>query len=318
MGERGLALKNLFSYRSLVHAVAGATGSSVAITTFYPFETARTRLQVDDQRKAQYSPAVIAEIFEEEGLRGVYRGWFPVVTSIYCSNFVYFYVFNGLKAIVYGPQSNPTAAKDLLLGLIAGATNVLLTTPLWVANTRLKLQGIKWKTRNDNQKAKHPHYKGIFDCLNKIVTQDGVPALWSGTVASLMLTSNPAVHFMVYDALKRYLQKRLGGKQLSSGVIFVVGALAKLVATFVTYPLQVVQARLRAGQNKTGRGVMAMIQILREIIRAHGLLGVYKGLEAKLTQTILMAALMFLTYEKIASNVFRIMHSQMANGQVKV
>ena len=51
---------------------------------------------------------------------------------------------------------------------------------------------------------------------------------------------------------------------------------------------------------------------------AHGLLGVYKGLEAKLTQTILMAALMFLTYEKIASNVFRIMHSQMANGRVKV
>ena len=52
----------------------------------------------------------------------------------------------------------------------------------------------------------------VLDCLNKIVTQDGVPALWSGTVASLMLTSNPAVHFMVYDALKRYLQKRLGGK----------------------------------------------------------------------------------------------------------
>ena len=50
---------------------------------------------------------------------------------------------------------------------------------------------------------------------------------------------------------------------------------------------------------------------------AHGPLGVYKGLEAKLTQTILMAALMFLTYEKIASSVFRIMRSQMANGRVR-
>ena len=33
----------------------------------------------------------------------------------------------------------------------------------------------------------------------------------------------------------------------------------------------------------------------------------YKGLEAKLTQTVLMSALMFLTYEKIAAFVFSIM-----------
>ena len=52
----------------------------------------------------------------------------------------------------------------------------------------------------------------VTDCLSKIVRQEGVGALWSGTVASLMLTTNPAVHFMVYEALKRYLQKRLGGK----------------------------------------------------------------------------------------------------------
>ena len=64
--------------------------------------------------------------------RGVYRGWFPVVTSIYCSNFVYFYVFNGLKAIVYGPQSNPTAAKDLLLGLIAGILHCCHTLTVYI------------------------------------------------------------------------------------------------------------------------------------------------------------------------------------------
>ena len=41
--------------------------------------------------------------------------------------------------------------------------------------------------------------------------------------------------------------------------------------------------------------------------RTRGLLGMYKGLEAKLTQTVLMSALMFLTYEKIAAFVFSIM-----------
>ena len=45
--------------------------------------------------------------------------------------------------------------------------------------------------------------------------------------------------------------------------------------------------------------------------RKSGLKGMYKGLEAKLTQTVLMAALMFFTYEKIARLVFRIMRAEM-------
>lgn len=35
--------------------------------------------------------------------------------------------------------------------------------------------------------------------------------------------------------------------------------------------------------------------------------GLYKGMEAKLWQTVLTAALMFLAYEKISSFVFRLL-----------
>ena len=41
--------------------------------------------------------------------------------------------------------------------------------------------------------------------------------------------------------------------------------------------------------------------------RKYGMLGLFKGLEAKLLQTVLTAALMFLLYEKIASSTFRVM-----------
>lgn len=51
---------------------------------------------------------------------GLYRGWFPVVTSVCCSNFVYFYTFNGLKALAYKGGAKPYPAKDLLLGFVAG------------------------------------------------------------------------------------------------------------------------------------------------------------------------------------------------------
>lgn len=41
--------------------------------------------------------------------------------------------------------------------------------------------------------------------------------------------------------------------------------------------------------------------------RRFGLVGLYKGLEAKLLQTVLTAALMFLVYEKIAAATFTVM-----------
>lgn len=54
------------------------------------------------------------------GSVGVYRGWFPVMISVCCSNFVYFYVFNGLKAIAYKDAAKPYPVKDLLLAFFAG------------------------------------------------------------------------------------------------------------------------------------------------------------------------------------------------------
>ena len=41
--------------------------------------------------------------------------------------------------------------------------------------------------------------------------------------------------------------------------------------------------------------------------RREGFLGLYRGMEAKLVQTVMTAALMFLCYEKIAAFIFRVM-----------
>lgn len=41
--------------------------------------------------------------------------------------------------------------------------------------------------------------------------------------------------------------------------------------------------------------------------RRFGIIGLYKGLEAKLLQTVLTAALMFLVYEKLVAATFTVM-----------
>lgn len=305
-----LELQDIVSYRNLVHAVAGATGSSVAITVFYPLDVARTRLQVDDGHRSKLSAFVIKDIVNEEGFAGIYRGLLPVVTSVCCSQFVYFYVFNGLKAVAYKDGAKPYPTKDLILAFLAGVVNVLMTTPLWVANTRLKLQGTKLKTEVDSNGSCSPrvqrtHYSGLVDAMKKIYAAEGISGLWRSTVPSAVLAINPAIQFMVYEALKRRLQTAFQSQELSVTLYFVMGALAKTAATFVTYPIQLVQSRLRAGQGKDG-----MMQCIQQLIRSRGWLGMYRGLEAKLTQTVATAAMMFLIYEKIAATVFRVMRVQ--------
>lgn len=299
------AFWNVFSYSNLVHAVAGAVGSVVSMTVFFPLDTARTRLQVDDKRKAKHSPVIIAEIVKEEGFTSLYRGLVPVVSTLCCSNFVYFYTYNSLKAVVLGDGVKPDPFKDLTFAYIAGVVNVLVTTPLWVVNTRLKLQGIKFETekyRGD----KRVRYKGVLDCLIKIIQQEGVSTLWNGTRPSVILASNPAIQFMVYETIKRYFQHRLQQKDLSGFLYFIIGAIAKTAATIATYPLQIIQSRMRAGCDKEDQS-KGVWQSLLDILRQHGFKGLYKGLEAKLLQTVLTAALMFLVYEKLAALTFRIM-----------
>lgn len=94
--------------------------------------------------------------------------------------------------------------------------------------------------------------------------------------SSLMLVSNPTINFVVYDKVKQVIDnhaKSAGRKYLTSFEIFMtgtlnelndwflfclpscshwVGAIAKALATILTYPIQVAQSRQRANKDKKG------------------------------------------------------------------
>ncbi|XP_026180854.1 peroxisomal membrane protein PMP34 [Mastacembelus armatus] len=307
MSGKGGSAVGLLSYETLVHAVAGAVGSATAMTVFFPLDTAKSRLQVDEKRKSNSTPIILAEIAKEEGFQSLYRGWLPVISSLCCSNFVYFYTFNSLKKLTASGRGKSRPGKDLLIGIAAGVVNVIMTTPMWVVNTRLKLQGAKFR----NERLHQTHYRGMFDAFSQIMANEGIGTLWNGTLPSLILVLNPAVQFMFYEAMKRKAGR--GGRKISSAEIFLIGAIAKAIATTATYPLQTVQAILRFGQHR-GDGKSGVIgslsnisSLLMDRIRRNGVLGLYKGLEAKLLQTVLTAALMFVVYEKITAATFKVM-----------
>ncbi|KAL0118412.1 hypothetical protein PUN28_009223 [Cardiocondyla obscurior] len=293
--------RNIFTYDTLVHAISGAAGSVVAMAAFYPLDTVRSRLQLEEERQSQNTLAIIRELIAKEGSCTLYRGIVPVLQSLCASNFVYFYTFHGLKEL--RSKRNQTAGSDLLLASVAGIINVITTTPLWVVNTRLKMRGVGLTSERNNNE-----YNTLCDGLIHIWKYEGLKKLWAGTMPSLMLVANPAIQFMTYESIKRRVVASFGGAQPPAWAFFVIGAIAKTVATSITYPLQLVQTKLRHGDKYPNLPPdVGTLQILFYILKKQGISGLYKGMEAKLLQTVLTTALMFLVYEKIARFVFRIL-----------
>lgn len=235
---------------------------------------------------------------EKEGIETLYRGMVPVLKSLCASNFVYFYTFHGLKRLLNNNEQ--TAFKDLILGMVAGACNVMVTTPLWVVNTRLKMKGV-----DDSSTS----YDGLLDGLIGISKEEGILGLWAGAIPSLILVINPAIQFMTYEGIKRRLLNNF--KEVPSSAYFALGAFSKIIATCLTYPLQLVQTKLRHGrkQKNSAENIqhIGIIQMFAKIVKSQGITGLFKGLEAKLWQTVLTVALMFAVYEKITTFVLKLL-----------
>lgn len=287
---------NLVSYETFVHALSGCLSSCASFTFFYPLDTVRCRLQIEDNREAKNTVRLIREIIDEEGWESLYRGLNPVLISLAASGFVYFYSFYGLR-MVFSNANKPSPVNDLLIGSVAGVINIMITAPLWTLNTRIRMQNSQCES----------NYKGILDGLVKISKQEGVASLWSGTSSSLLLVSNPAIQFAVYEFLKQRLCKLTNRTNLPGLLILMIGATAKSISTLLTYPLQVLQTKLRNGNSDLQN--MNVIQALIYQFKFYGLSGFYKGLESKLYQTVLSTALMFFCYEKLIRFISNILIS---------
>jgi adenine nucleotide transporter 17 len=146
---------------------------------------------------------------------------------------------------------------------------------------------------------------GFFDALTAILNKDGVAGLWRGIGPALVLVINPVLQYTVFEQLKNVLIRRRTAKLraqagvaatavaiLSDWDFFFLGALSKLVATSVTYPYIVLKSRLQAG-SENARKYKSSFDGILTIIRDEGVKGLYKGIENKLLQSVLTAAILF-------------------------
>lgn len=248
--------------------------------------------------------------------KALYRGVAPIVATLAISNFVFFYVNEFMKRLIFLPtislQKNrrrSNSYRSLLASCVAGICNVLITNPLWVANLRI--------VTGESQSSK------LIPEMINVARVNGASHLWSGTGASLLLVSNPVIQFFLYDLLKGRQLVGSSTSRLNPIPAFLTGALAKAIATVITYPLQVTQTILRMQhhpatdrqqspdeklskqhQRQLNLQYSGMWDCFVKVYGRDGIAGLFTGMRAKLLQTVLTAAFTFLTYEQIVTALY--------------
>jgi len=293
---------------ALAHGTAGAIGAVLSMALLYPLENIRTRLQVqrkqlresskprEDQLRYGGSIDCALTVIRTEGWQHLYEGMFAGLVGAFVSSAVYFFWYAAFKRWYLDSTKRRHLDTGANLGIAsaAGLVNVLVTIPIWVVQTRMAVPSTS-----------HAHYKSIFDAIEQICKKEGVSALFRGLVPSLILVTNPSIQHTLYEQLSHRLKKRLGrrGLELTAFHQFIVGAVAKAIATFVTYPYQVVKSRQQVSLQ--GEDDRTSSQVIAQMYRDEGMYSFYQGITAKLSQTVLNAAFLFVAYEKILAIIIR-------------
>ncbi len=79
--------------------------------------------------------------------------------------------------------------------------------------------------------------------------------MWKGLSSSLILVSNPIIQFVIYEQLKKVITIDKDSK-LYDLVIFLMGALSKMISTIFTYPLTVIRTKQHVNTQKIKRSVI--------------------------------------------------------------
>nr|TKR84389.1 mitochondrial substrate carrier family protein [Populus alba] len=189
---------------------------------------------------------------------------------------------------------------NLIIAAAAGACTAVITQPLDTASSRM-------------QTSAFGKSKGLWETLTEGSWSDA----FDGLGISLLLTSNPAIQYTVFDQLKqKLLMRNKNGAEktavtLSAFSAFVLGALSKSIATFLTYPAirckVVIQAadtdddETKKAQRKSKKTIFAVICAIWE---REGIFGFFKGLHAQILKTVLSSALLLMIKEKIAATTW--------------
>ena len=294
--------------------------------------------------------------------RALYNGLTPSLVGNGVSWGGYFFVYEGVKerlldykrtsATLHSPGTDVhlDSLDFMASACVSGTIMVLMTNPIWLVKTRIQLQlpttlpsagsgsagsvsAGSMSTASAPTGSSNRNYSGIFDGVQQIVKEEGLLALYKGVGPALMLVSHGVIQFAVYENLKKafpsYSKRKerasvsVTEKLVDSSGYLVMGAASKMIASTLTYPIQVIKSRLqqrnvtfeiiqtdqsslKTHNNATppagkvvevSRNYTSVLSTVKRIYANEGFPGFFKGCIANGARVAPNAAITFVVYE---------------------
>lgn len=268
----------------LVSLIAGGLAGGVECSVTYPFEFAKTRVQLKDNGVARNPFSVIKQVVQKEGVRSLYKGCSTLIAGTIAKDAIRFISFDTIKDQFKDPE---TGTLSPMRNLAAGISSGIVASTFAVTPTERIKTALIDDARNDKR------FRNAWHCIKTLVAERGIGAVYRGYVTTTMKQgSTTAVRLGVYNILKDWERQR--DIQQTTAITFANGAVSGTLVTFSTQPFDVLKTR---AQSVKGAGV---VEAFQSVLNDYGVRGFWRGSTMRLGRTILAGGVLFSSYEAIA------------------
>lgn len=262
-----------------IDLASGGTAAAISKTAVAPIERVKLLLQVQHAQKTiavedRYKGImdVLIRVPKEQGVMALWRGnlanvirYFPTQALNFAFKDTYKKVF--LDGIDRKQQFWRFFAGNLASGGAAGATSLCFVYPLDFARTRLGADIGKGKTRE---------FKGLGDCLVKIVKSDGILGLYRGFVVSVQgIIIYRAAYFGAFDTAKVLASS--DPKKLNFFAAWGIAQVVTVSSGIVSYPWDTVRRRMMMQSGRKDILYKNTMDCWRKIFQTEGAGAFFKG-----------------------------------------
>lgn len=297
-----------FALSDFIAASSGGAAAAATTIALYPIDVIKTNInRGKDQHGVPFDGAadVFKRIYDDAGLSGLYRGVGTRTIQQIVQKFSFYYCYASMLRLA--GKKNLSFWPNLVLGYLAGVGSVLGSNPLEMVSTRQQTGSGKGKN--------------AVEILQEVLVTSGPLGLFAGASSNLILSINPAIENTLFDQLKDALLLRWSLKVLSTWTAFWLGALAKMIATALTFPLIRAKTIMQAGTTKTDESAGSKVgssgmsspvregpsqsnaQILMSIIEKDGFFAMWNGMATQSVKAVLSSAFLLASKEKIQAAV---------------
>jgi len=286
--------------------IAGAFGGFAEAAVVQPLDMVKTRFQLNQGKNLSIS-ATMRNVLREGGFLRFYRGLLPEMAGMMPKSSLMFWTYDVSKFWFTNwwgdplPSSLTSNQKNIssttlnkqstirivfAAGLLSGYAEAITVTPFQVVKVRLQAKEYLGL------------YKNSFDCLYKILSQEGVRALSIGLGPTCWRNCvwNSIYFALMFDLKKRLFQPKSKAADLLQTLF--VGTIGGIVATTFNAPFDVVKSRFQSQLKLPGeKKYRWTLQSLMLIYREEGAAAVYKGYPPKVLRMALGGGVCMAAYE---------------------